>query len=211
MSTRRRTALLEFAQAHGAVIIEDDYDGEFRLGARPLDALQTLDRSESVFYVGTFSKSLFPEMRLGFVVSPPWARPALAAAKQCADWHCAVLEQETLAAFIAEGHLARHVRKMRQVYGARHQTLLGCLKRDFHGWLEPIPSAVGLHLAALSKTSLDVDALVDRARHEGIGIYSLREFYFGRTVRPGLVFGYGAIDERDIAEGLLRVRRLLPR
>ncbi len=111
--------LLEFAQAHGAVIIEDDYDGEFRLGARPLDALQTLDRSESVFYVGTFSKSLFPEMRLGFVVPPPWARPALVAAKQCTDWHCAVLEQETLAAFIAEGHLARHVRKMRQVYGAR--------------------------------------------------------------------------------------------
>jgi GntR family transcriptional regulator/MocR family aminotransferase len=211
MTTRRRTALLEFAQAHGAVVIEDDYDGEFRLAARPLDALQTLDRSESVFYVGTFSKSLFPEMRLGFVVPPPWARPALVAAKQCTDWHCAVLEQETLATFIAEGHLARHVRKMRQVYGARHQVLLGCLKRDFHRWLEPIPSAVGLHLAALSKMPVDIDALADRARNEGIGIYSLREFYFGRTARPGLVFGYGAIEERDIVEGLSRVRRLLPK
>lgn len=211
MTARRRTALLEFAQTHGAVVIEDDYDGEFRLAARPLDALQTLDRSDSVFYVGTFSKSLFPEMRLGFVVAPAWARRALVAAKQCTDWHCAVLEQETLATFIAEGHLARHVRKMHQLYGARHQTLLTCLKRDFSRWLEPIPSAVGLHLAALSTPSVDVDALADRARQEGLGIYSLREFYFGKPTRPGLAFGYGAIEESDIVEGLSRVRRLLPR
>jgi GntR family transcriptional regulator/MocR family aminotransferase len=211
MTARRRTALLEFAQARRAVVIEDDYDGEFRLGARPLDALQTLDRSELVFYVGTFSKSLFPETRLGFVVPPPWARRALVAAKQCADWHCAVLEQATLAAFIAEGHLARHVRKMRRVYGGRHLALLTCLRSEFSRWLEPIPSAVGLHLAAFSRSSVDVNALAARAREEGVGIYSLREFYFGRPARPGLAFGYGAIGERDIMEGLSRVRRFLPK
>jgi len=107
MSMRRRSALLEFAERHQAVILEDDYDGEFRFGERPLDALQTLDRSESVFYLGTFSKSLFPALRLGFVAAPGWARAALAAAKQCADWHCPLPLQDTLAAFIAEGHLAR--------------------------------------------------------------------------------------------------------
>jgi GntR family transcriptional regulator/MocR family aminotransferase len=144
-------------------------------------------------------------------VPPPWARRALVAAKQCADWHCAVLEQATLAAFIAEGHLARHVRKMRRVYGGRHLALLTCLRSEFSRWLEPIPSAVGLHLAAFSRSSVDVNALAARAREEGVGIYSLREFYFGRPARPGLAFGYGAIGERDIMEGLSRVRRFLPK
>src|SRR4029077_4163380 len=85
MTTRRRTALLEFAQTHGAVIVEDDYDGEFRLGARPLDALQTLDRTASVFYVGTFSKSLFPALRLGYVVAPAWAQGPLVSLRQHAE------------------------------------------------------------------------------------------------------------------------------
>jgi GntR family transcriptional regulator/MocR family aminotransferase len=209
MTIRRRAALLEFAQRRGAVVIEDDYDGEFRFGARPLDALQTLDRSELVFYVGTFSNSIFPEIRLGFVVPPPWARPALIAAKQCADGHSAALEQFTLAAFIEEGYLARHVRKMRQVYGARHQKLLACLQSDFSPWLEPIPSAVGLHMAALARRSLDADKIAERAQQAGVRIYSLRDFYCGRPERPGLVFGYGAIRESDIVEGLSLVRRLL--
>ena len=110
MSARRRSELLDFAQTRRAVIIEDDYDGEFRFGDRPLDALQTLDRAGSVFYVGTFSKSLLPGVRLAYIVAPPWARPALIAAKAVADGHCCTLIQDTLTALIAEGHLARHVR-----------------------------------------------------------------------------------------------------
>src|SRR5262249_54566255 len=139
MSARRRAALLDFAQARGAVVIEDDYDGEFRHAGRPLDALQTLDRADSVFYVGTFSKSLFPALRLGFVVTPPWARAALIRAKQLTDWHGAVLAQDTLAAFIAEGHLARHVRKMRRVYGERRAALLEALTRHCGEALQPLP------------------------------------------------------------------------
>jgi GntR family transcriptional regulator / MocR family aminotransferase len=211
MSMRRRAALLEFAQARDAVVIEDDYDGEFRYAGRPLDALQTLDRCESVFYVGTFSKSLFPGIRLGFVVSPPWARRALAAVKQCADWHCALLEQDTLAAFISEGHMARHVRKMRQVYSARLRVLLTCLHNDFSRWLEPIPCVAGLHVAAFAKSPMDMDAIAERARELDVGVYSLRAYYFSKPAKPGLVFGYGAIDEREIAEGLSRLRRLWPK
>lgn len=211
MTIRRRTALLEFAQANGAVVIEDDYDGEFRFDARPLDALQTLDRSELVFYVGTFSNSLFPEVRMGFVVPPPWARNALVAAKRCADGYGAVLEQSTLASFIAGGYLVRHVRKMRQVYAARQQRLRTCLQRDFSRWLDPIPSAVGLHLAALARSTSDADAIAERARADGVGIYTLHDFYFGKPARAGLVFGYGSIGESDIIEGLSRIRRLLPK
>jgi GntR family transcriptional regulator / MocR family aminotransferase len=211
MSAARRAALLEFAQRHGAVVIEDDYDAEFRFGDRPLDALQTLDRSESVFYVGTFSKSLFPSLRLGFVVAPPWAHLALAAAKQVADGYCALLAQETLAAFIGEGHLARHVRRMRTVYAARRRVLLEGLRKDFSEWLRPVPSAAGLHLTTLADRSLDIEALVERARKRDVGVSSLRRFEFdahGRK-RQGLTFGYGALDERGIAEGLARLRKVV--
>src|SRR5262249_46569690 len=116
MSLRRRAELLEFAQKHRAIVIEDDYDGEFRFGGGPVDALQTLDRSGCVFYVGTFSKCLFPDIRLGFVVAPAWARRALIAAKVLSDFHSPAPSQDTLAAFIAEGHLASHVRRMRRGY-----------------------------------------------------------------------------------------------
>jgi GntR family transcriptional regulator/MocR family aminotransferase len=211
MSMRRRAALLEFAQARNAIVIEDDYDGEFRFGGRPLDALQSLDRTQAVFYIGTFSKSLFPGIRLGFVVAPPWAQRALAVAKQCADMHCAVLEQDTLAAFISEGHMARHVRRMRPIYGARLNLLLTCLRRDYGRWLEPIPSIAGLHVAALAKSSLDMGAIAERARELDVGVYPLRPYYFGGPAKQGLVFGYGAIEEGAIVEGLSRLRRLWPK
>ena len=211
MSARRRAALLEFAQARGAVVIEDDYDCEFRYGGRPLDALQTLDRAESVFYVGTFSKSLFPAIRLGYVVAPAWAQRALLAAKKCSDWHCAVLSQDSLAAFIAEGHLARHVRKMRRVYGARRELLTEILQRDFARWLEPVPCVAGLHLAALFKAKTDEAEVLRQAARQDVGLYGLREFQHGRAARQGLVFGYGAIGEDDISEGLSRLRRALQR
>jgi GntR family transcriptional regulator/MocR family aminotransferase len=211
MSARRRAALLEFAQARGAVVIEDDYDAEFRFGDRPLDALQTLDRSESVFYVGTFSKSLFPSIRLGFVVAPSWAHDALGAVKQYTDWHCAVLTQQTLAAFISEGHLARHVRRMRAIYADRRGVLLDCLKTQFSSWLQPLPSAAGLHLTALADASLDVDALVERARQRDVGITSLGRFHYGKPGKPGIVFGYGMLDRRDIPEALSRLRTVISR
>lgn len=210
MSMRRRAALLEFAQAHNAVVIEDDYDGEFRFGGRPLDALQSLDRTESVFYIGTFSKSLFSGIRLGFIVAPPWAQAALIAAKRGADVHCSVVEQDTLAAFIDEGHMARHVRKTRTVYGARLQALLNCMRRDFGPWLEPIPSAAGLHVSAFAKRTIDLEAVATRALQRDVGVYPLRPYYSrGRPV-PGLVFGYGAIEERDIVEGMSRLRHAFP-
>jgi GntR family transcriptional regulator/MocR family aminotransferase len=210
MSAQRRAALLDVAQARGAVIVEDDYDGEFRFGGRPLDALQTLDRSQSVFYVGTFSKSLFPAIRLGYVVAPLWARSALVAAKQCADWHCGVVEQDTLAAFIGEGHLARHVRRMRGLYAARRDALLDALDRGFGRWLEPVPNIAGLHLAAFARPGIDLQAIVQRAREQSIGVSALRPYYVGPS-RAGLAFGYGAIDAHDIVEGLARLRRAWPK
>jgi GntR family transcriptional regulator/MocR family aminotransferase len=208
MSMTRRMALLEFARQNDTVVIEDDYDCEFRFDGRPLDALQTIDRHESVFYVGTFSKSLFPEIRLGFIVAPPWALEALVAAKQDSDLHSPFLVQHTLAAFIAEGHLARHIRKMRSVYCQRRQRLLDGLHRDFAGWLDPIPSFAGLHVAALLRHSEDAEEVVKRARDRGVGVSSVGRYCIGRPDTQGLIFGYGAIGEQAITGGLSELRHV---
>jgi GntR family transcriptional regulator/MocR family aminotransferase len=207
MSARRRAALLEYAHSRGAVIVEDDYDGEFRFGGRPLDALQTLDRAESVFYIGTFSKNLFPALRLGFTVAPAWAQRALGAAKHYADWSCSPIGQETLAAFINEGHLARHVRRMRRLYGKRREVLLEGLRSELDPWLDPVPNVAGLHLTALTKGSLDGKRLEEKAREREVGVLALERFGLGRPGRGGLVFGYGALDEGGIVAGLARLRR----
>jgi GntR family transcriptional regulator/MocR family aminotransferase len=206
MSARRRTALLEFARRHSAVIIEDDYDSEFRYGGRPLDALQTLDRDDSVFYVGTFSKSLFPGLRLGFMVAPPWAQRALIAAKQMTDWHCNAHMQETLAAFIAEGQLLRHVRKMRLIYDARRQILLNSLRREFAGLLEAIPSAAGLHLAAWSVGEADMDVIAQCAADVGVSVNPLQRYFIRSQGRDGLTFGFGEISEADLPEAMKLLR-----
>jgi len=208
MSLQRRAELLAFAKARHAVILEDDYDSEFRFGGRPLDALQSLDTDGSVIYIGTFSKSLFPALRLGYVVAPPWAHAALGAAKQLAVGDSALLAQETLAAFIAEGHLARHVRKMRRVYAARREAMLDTFESTLGAWLDPVPTHAGLHLAAYAKGRLDADAIVRQAWQAGVGTYSLSRYYAGTTRRQGLVFGYGATPEREIVAGLKLLARV---
>lgn len=209
MSLARRTALLDFARRQGAVVVEDDYDGEFGFAGRPLDALQTLDRAETVFYVGTFSKSLFPALRLGFVVSPPWARPALVAAKRMCDWHPPVLAQDTLAAFIAEGHLARHVRKMRRTYGERRALLKGALARHCGGRLGVLPGEAGLHLATLLDGPKTASAVAAAAAADGIGVQSLASYGTTKAARQGLAFGYGMIGAERIEEGVRRLARAL--
>lgn len=198
MSRARRLALLDFAQRNRAVIIEDDYDGEFRFGGRPVDALQTLDRTGSVFYVGTFSKSLFPALRLGYVVTPDWARAALLAAKQLTDWHGPALPQETLAAFIAEGHLARHVRRMRGIYDERRTLLLEALARHMPGF-EIIPAIAGLHMSLRLPGGMDAEQVVMSAARLGIGIDSLGRYAVDEDNSfNGLALGYGSIDALQI-------------
>lgn len=199
LSMERRKALLELARRSNAVVVEDDYDGEFRYGGRLLDALQTLDREQSVFYVGTFSKSLFPALRLGYVVTPPWARDALIAAKQDSDWHCAVLPQDTLAPFIAEGHLARHVRKMRRIYGERRAALLEALARHLKGRVDVLPSDSGLHIACALKGARRVGGgLVTRAQAAGIRLQTVEGFAVRAPPRNGIILGLGHIPSDRI-------------
>ncbi|MEV6875036.1 PLP-dependent aminotransferase family protein [Amycolatopsis sp. NPDC051128] len=205
MSLDRRLELLDWAERHDAVIIEDDYDTEFRYTGRPLEPLHSLDSRGRVGYVGSFSKVLSPALRLGFLIAPPSLVPALVKARYLTDWHAPNVEQAALAAFMAEGGFARHVRRMRKVYRARHELLSRLLARDFADVLTPLPSTAGLHLSAVS--AVDAGPLVKAARRHGVRLYSLGDFAVGER-RHGLVFGYGAVAAERIEPGLARLRAL---
>lgn len=212
LSLRRRTALLAFARRRDAIVIEDDYDGEFRFGARPLDALQTLDRDGRVFYVGTFSKSLFPAIRKGFVVAPPWARDALRAIQRTAIGHADAPMQATLAAFLREGHLARHVRGMRPIYAGRRDALLEAFDGPLAPWFQAIPSEAGLHLAARIRDPAQVERIVAAVRRYAPGAQSTAEYAITRGITtPAIAFGYGGIDANDIRRATDRLRAALAR
>jgi GntR family transcriptional regulator/MocR family aminotransferase len=211
LSLNRRMALLAFARERGAVVLEDDYDGEFRFGARPLDALQTLDREGRVFYIGTFSKSLFPSLRKGFVVVPSWAREALLRVKVCADSHCDTITQHALAEFIRDGHLARHVRRMRPVYAERREALQAGLRKELADWLEPIPCEAGLHLAARVRHPRQGPAIVAAMRQHTPGAQAIAEYALHPKRAPwALTFGYGVIDADEIGRALRRLARAMP-
>jgi len=207
LSAARRRALLAFARRRGAVVVEDDYDGEFRFENRPLDALQTLDDDACVFYVGTFSKSLFPALRLGYAITPAWARAALMLARQHADWHGNLHAQDTLAAFIAEGHLARHVRRMRATYGERRRVLLAGIARDLGRWLVQVPGCAGLHVGTRAIIDLDLARVVERAGAAGVNVDRIGRYAIGGDVADGLLFGYGAIEAAAIPQALAALKR----
>ena len=207
MSMARRVALLAWAQRHDAVIIEDDYDSEFRFGDRPLEPLQSLDRAGRVLYVGSFAKTLLPMLRMGFLIAPGSLRPALHAAKQLTDWHNELVGQVALARFIDEGLLARHVRKATREYARRHATIAAILTTDFADWFDVIPASAGLHLCAPLRphASVDVASVAAQAREAGIAIDELTAYGGG----PGLVFGYGGIDDAAVPAGLARLAGII--
>jgi GntR family transcriptional regulator/MocR family aminotransferase len=206
MSPRRRKALIEFARRHGAVIIEDDYDGEFRYEGSPLEALRSAGAEDVVFYVGTFSKCMLSALRLGFIVAPDWAMRTLIAAKNSLDWHCPTPLQMGVARFIADGHLKRHVRKLRAIYQERRQLILDLLRRDFGSWLKPIPSYYGMHIAAAAVKPMPLESISQRLLRANVKVHSLSRYYLGAHAVDGLIFGYGAVDLPAIKRGLAALR-----
>ena len=209
MSLSRRAQLLEFARQRQAVVIEDDYDGEFRYGTRPLDALHSLDNSGLVFYVGTFSKVLFPALRVGFVVAPAWARERLAAVLHVTHGAPPLLTQLALAAFIREGHLARHVRRMRRVYARRRNALLQAIEQHAEGLLIPLPSEAGLHVSAMLAPQFEAYAVARRAAEAGIAVEALDRSGRRRLRYNGLTFGLGLIGDDEVVAGVRALVKVL--
>jgi GntR family transcriptional regulator/MocR family aminotransferase len=208
MTPLRRQALLTWADRNNAAIIEDDYDSEFKFAERPLDSLQALDTKGRVIYVGSFSKTLLPDLRLGFLIAPQSLQSALHKAKFVSDWHTPTLAQAALAHLIEEGEFARHIRKANKVYRERHEMLANAITRDFNDHLELIPSSTGLHLAALARAASaeQLTAVFRRAVDVGVAFQRLSLIAMDESGPAGVVLGYGAIATGQIQEGLRRLR-----
>ncbi|WP_130385382.1 PLP-dependent aminotransferase family protein [Kribbella sp. VKM Ac-2569] len=210
MSESRRTALLAWAARHDAAIVEDDYDSEFRFTGRPLTPLQATDSEGRVLYVGSFSKTLLPALRVGFLGVPATLGEAARRAKLVADYGTAGHLQAALAAFIEEGGLARHIRRMRRAYERRHHLLIGTLREHFAGILEPIESIGGTHMAALLTPGQPDDTiLAARALAAGVSVGTISRWGIDRSGPNGFVFGYGAIASDRIPDGLAALRRVI--
>jgi GntR family transcriptional regulator/MocR family aminotransferase len=205
MSLPRRLALLRWASRAGAWVIEDDYDSEFRYGARPVPCLHGLDVDGRVIYVGSFSKTLFPALRLGFLVVPPDLQDGLRAARAAADQHPPVLDQAVLADFIGEGHFARHLRRMRVAYRERLDALTEAAARFCRGALRLRPTRTGLH--AIAELEGAVAGRVSReAAVRGVEATPLSA-YFARRGRPvnALVLGFAAVRPEAARRGMERL------
>ncbi|HZJ55365.1 MAG TPA: PLP-dependent aminotransferase family protein [Myxococcaceae bacterium] len=209
LSLGRRMALLRWAAAERAMILEDDYDSEFRHRGRPLTALQGLDDAGRVLYVGTFSKTMFPGLRLGYVVVPPALVDVFAAARASLPAPASALEQAALATFMDEGHFARHLRRMRGVYRERAEALLDALRSRCAGALEPRPCDTGMQLCAMLARGVSDVAVRDRAARAGVEVAPLSDYRLTRGGRGGLVFGFGAIRPAAIRTGVESLERVL--
>lgn len=209
MSLRRRGALLQWADREDAVIVEDDYDTEFRFAGRPLDPLQSLDRTGRVVYVGSFSKVLLPGLRLGFMVAPASVQRALHAARQAADWHGERTNQAALARFIDAGGFAQHLRKLTRAYGDRYVRVVAAVERDLTRWFRVVPAAAGMHVAAKTAPGgrVSAAAVVAEAARRGVRVHALSSFEFERRGADGLVLGYGGVDAARIDEGIAEIAR----
>jgi GntR family transcriptional regulator/MocR family aminotransferase len=211
MSLTRRLALLDRARRADAWVVEDDYDSEFRYAGRPLAALQGLDRDGRVIYLGTFSKTLFPSLRLGYLVVPEDLVDSFMAARVVMDRQPPTLAQAVVADFIEEGHFLRHIRRMRTLYLERQEALLRAARREFDGLLDVPPCATGLHLMGWLPEGMDDREASRAAAQAGVEAPPLSSYFLDRCKRGGLLLGYAGSDVRQIREGVRRLSAALRR
>lgn len=211
MPLSRRIALLAWAQRAGAWILEDDYDSEYRYGGAPLPALQGLDRAERVIYTGTFSKVMFPALRLGYMVLPGALWGAFLSAKAFADTGSPTLYQHALADFMGEGHFEGHLRRSRARNAARRAALLGAIERHLGDRVEVSGENAGLHVLLWLRgiPAGRVDAIRRKAAVLGVGVYPVAPFYLRPPGRAGLILGYAPLTEEEIGAGVERLARAL--
>ncbi len=208
LSLPRRLQLLAWAQQTGVVIVEDDYDSEYRYGEKPIPAMQGLDLNNSVIYIGTFSKVLFPTLRIGYLVLPVGLVKIFAQAKRLIDRQSPLLEQCVLADFINERHLERHLRRMRTLYNHRRQILTNSLKSRLGENAIVLGDAAGIHLMVQLQTNLSDEEIITRAAKMGVGLTSAASFYLESNRKGQFLMGYANL-ETEIDEGVCRLAQIL--
>lgn len=207
MPLERRLTLLEWGRENNALIVEDDYDSEFRYTTRPLPALQGLDRSSRVLYIGTFSKTLFPGLRIGCLVVPLDLVYIFAAARAIIDLHGPLIDQMVLAEFISEGHFERHIRRMRTLYRERQAILVTEAQEHLSDWIGVAAADAGMHVTGWLRSGLNDREVSVRARENGVFSAPISRYATDPKSRDGLLLGYTAFNEREIKEGILRLRK----
>jgi GntR family transcriptional regulator/MocR family aminotransferase len=209
MSAGRRLALLRWASRAGAWILEDDYDSEFRYDARPLAALQGMDEDGRVIYVGTFSKTLFPALRLGYLIVPEGLVEVFRAARAVSDRQSPTMDQVVLADSLVGGHFARHARRMRRLYSERQEVLVDAVRGRLGDRLEVFPSAAGMHLLGWLRPAVDDTLVSAKAAALGIEAAPLSRYALVQPPRGGLLLGWAAYSPQAIREGVVRLEEAL--
>lgn len=209
MSLARRLALLEWAEHTGAWVIEDDYDSEYRYNCRPLAALQGLDRAGRVIYLGTFSKVLFPSLRLGYLVVPPAQVDAFIRMRALSDRQSPTIDQAVVAAFLREGHFARHIRRMRALYAERQAALVEAAPAILGNRLTIRSADAGLHVVGWLPPGVDDQAVAGAGAAAGIDAPAVTNYALAPLPQGGLILGYAALTPAQITEGLHRLAHVL--
>jgi GntR family transcriptional regulator/MocR family aminotransferase len=202
----RRLELLDWARRRQALIVEDDYDGEFRYVSQPLEPLHGLDTGAQVIYIGTFSRTVFSSLRIGYLVAPPSLVTALSSAKWLSDRHTATLEQQTLAEFIACGLYERYLRRVRRRNAQRRRALLEGIHKFFGDRVEVTGEGAGAHVVLWPRHRLSEDEVIAAAAARRVGVYGISPYFLRPPPRTGIMLGYSRMSETEIREGLRRLR-----
>jgi GntR family transcriptional regulator / MocR family aminotransferase len=209
MSLARRLSLLEWARRSCTIIFEDDYDSEYRYSGRPIPALQGLDRAGVVIFAGSFTDVLFPALRLGYLVLPPDMVDLFAAAESVSTHHPPLIEQAILCDFIREGHFARHVRRMRQLYADRLGVLVESVQGRLSGLLTLSSVEAGLRTVGWLQGRISAEAVSQAAAARDVEAVPLGRCAFGRSPRNGLLLGFAAVDKKELKRGVQELARVL--
>ena len=214
MSAARRLQLLEWAHRSSAWIVEDDYDSEYRYESMPVASMQGLDPGSRVIYIGTFSKTLFPSLRLGYIVIPPALVGRFLAVRQTNDLCPSHLYQAALADFISGGHFTRHVRKTRQLYADRRDALTQALRKEFgseieRSEMEILGAEAGMHLVVTLPPGLSDQKISARAAQEGLWLWPLSAAYAGTNARQGFILGFGGTKADEMLHQVRRLRKAM--
>lgn len=205
----RRFRLLEWAKRRNGMIVEDDYDGEFSYEGQSLESLQGLDREGRVIYVGTFSRTIFSSLRIGYLIAPKGLIAAFTAAKWLCDRHTATLEQQTLAEFISSGMYERYLRRVRRRNAARRDALLDAVHAHLHGCAEVSGDGAGAHIVLWPRRLEDEESVVRAAAAQGVGVYGIAAYFLRAPLRAGILLGYSRMTETQIREGIRRLNKVL--
>lgn len=208
MSASRRLQLLDWAKRAGAWIIEDDYDSEYRYESMPIASLQGLDHSSRVIYIGTFSKTLFPALRLGYIVVPADLVDRFSAVRRSMDIFPPYLYQEVLADFISQGHFARHIRRTRLIYSERRNALVSAIRNEFGTELEVVGAEAGMHVVVRLPKGLRDREISARAADQNLWLWPLSSSYLSEQARQGFILGFGSTPAEEMPEAVRRLRRV---